>query len=105
MVGLGAASCVLVFVLYHNLPLSPTLLFPQIKILQEVGNDVPGTGGSMTMREWQAHFSLWAAFKSPLQIGCDIRNVNDSVMDIMLNGEVININHGVFDKGALGPIK
>lgn len=46
------------------------------------------------MVEWQSHFSLWAAFKSPLQIGCDIRRVNQSVMDLMLNKEVIAVNQG-----------
>jgi hypothetical protein len=32
-----------------------------------------GAGDPMTVTEWEAHFSLWAALKSPLQLGNDIR--------------------------------
>jgi alpha-galactosidase len=35
----------------------------------EVGN------GKMTQSEYQAHFVLWAALKSPLLIGCDLNNM------------------------------
>lgn len=64
---------------------------------QEVGNHADGTNEPlpvMTMREWESHFSLWAALKSPLQIGSDIRNINASVLKIMANADVIAVNQG-----------
>jgi hypothetical protein len=30
----------------------------------------------MTTNEDQAHFALWAALKSPLLIGCDLKNMS-----------------------------
>lgn len=57
----------------------------------------------MTLREWQAHFSLWAAFKSPLQIGCDIRNINASVLAIMTNADILSVNQGVRNHFRLRP--
>jgi len=52
----------------------------------EVGN------GGMTNAEYISHFSLWAIMKSPLLVGCDVTNMSQSTMDILLNTEVIAIN-------------
>ncbi len=52
----------------------------------EVGN------GGMTGPEYQSHFSLWCLMKSPLLIGCDIRNMSKDTLDILTNSEVIAVN-------------
>jgi alpha-galactosidase len=36
----------------------------------EVGN------GQMTTDEYQSHFALWAALKSPLLIGCSLSGIS-----------------------------
>jgi len=45
----------------------------------EVGN------GGMTHDEYQSHFSLWAALKAPLLIGCALKNITDKTMSILGN--------------------
>lgn len=45
-----------------------------------------------TEEEYRTHFSIWAMFNSPLIIGCDVRNMDESTRQILLNKEVIAIN-------------
>ncbi|SDY52629.1 alpha-galactosidase [Saccharopolyspora shandongensis] len=52
----------------------------------EVGN------GGMTDAEYRAHFSLWALLNAPLLAGNDLRTMDQSTKDIMLNPELIAIN-------------
>ncbi|EPS61200.1 glycosyl hydrolase family-like protein, partial [Genlisea aurea] len=52
----------------------------------EVGN------GGMSYDEYRAHFSLWALMKSPLLIGCDVRNMSPETFEILSNEEVIAVN-------------
>ena len=52
----------------------------------EVGN------GGMTTIEYQTHFAMWAFMKAPLIIGCDVRNMSNDTMNILMNPEVIAIN-------------
>lgn len=52
----------------------------------EVGN------GGMSHDQYQSHFALWAALKSPLLIGCDLTNVSNSTLKILGNEEMIAIN-------------
>eukprot|EP01136_Pigoraptor_vietnamica_P031724 Opistho-1_new@92647 len=52
----------------------------------EVGN------GGMTTSEYRTHFSLWCLMKSPLLIGCDIRNMSADTRTILMNREAIAIN-------------
>ena len=56
------------------------------------------TGG--TEEEYKLHFSLWSLLNSPLMIGCDIRDMDDSAKAILMNKEVIAINQ---DIGARQP--
>jgi len=60
----------------------------------EVGN------GGMTDDEYQAHFSLWALIKSPILIGCDVRNMSTSTLTILSNQEVLYLNQD--DLGVQG---
>ncbi|KAI9023184.1 alpha-galactosidase [Hyaloraphidium curvatum] len=46
----------------------------------------------LSLEEARSHFAMWAAFKSPLIIGTDIRNVSAAVERLMLNPELIAIN-------------
>ena len=52
----------------------------------EVGN------GGMTLTEYRTHMSLWSIAKSPLLIGCDVRNISKESLEILTNSEVIAIN-------------
>lgn len=52
----------------------------------EVGN------GGMTSTEYETHFSLWCLMKSPLLIGCDVRNMSEDTLRILTNHELIAIN-------------
>jgi len=52
----------------------------------EVGN------GNMKYNEYIAHFSFWCMLASPLMAGNDIRNMNDSTKNILLNKDAIAVN-------------
>ncbi|CAN1353653.1 Alpha-galactosidase 3 [Linum perenne] len=52
----------------------------------EVGN------GGMNYHEYRSHFSIWALIKSPLLIGCDVRNMTAETKEILSNAEVIAVN-------------
>jgi alpha-galactosidase len=45
----------------------------------EVGN------GQMTNDEYQSHFSLWAALKAPLLIGCGLSGITAQTLKILGN--------------------
>lgn len=46
----------------------------------------------MGVREYESHFAVWAITKSPLLIGCDIRNMSEDTLRILTSKEVIAIN-------------
>jgi len=52
----------------------------------EVGN------GGMTDEEYKAHFAFWAALKSPLLIGADLRKLDAKTLTILNNPAVIALN-------------
>eukprot|EP01052_Picozoa_sp_SAG31_P011837 SAG31_NODE_680_length_12881_cov_35.655453_7_plen_259_part_00 len=54
--------------------------------------------GELTPDEQQAHFSLWAAFKSPLVIGADPRSLDAHSLSILTNKEVLDISQDVVAK-------
>lgn len=45
-----------------------------------------------TEDEYKLHFSLWALLNSPLMIGCDIRNMDETTKKILMNKDVLAIN-------------
>jgi len=45
-----------------------------------------------TADEYRTHFSLWALLNSPLMIGCDIRDMDETTRSILLNRDVIAVN-------------
>lgn len=61
----------------------------------EVGN------GGMTTNEYKTHFSLWAAVKAPLIIGCDLTNMSPDTLNILSNADVIAINQDPLGKQAV----
>lgn len=60
----------------------------------EVGN------GGMTDDEYVAHFSLWAALKSPLLIGANLRKLNARALSIMNNPAIIALNQDPLGRPA-----
>ena len=53
-----------------------------------------------TMDEYRTHMSLWCMMASPLLSGNDVRDMADSVKNILLNAEVIAINQDPLGKQA-----
>lgn len=45
----------------------------------------------LSFEEYQAHFSIWSLFSSPLMLGCDVRNMTEETKKIITNKEVIRI--------------
>lgn len=58
----------------------------------EVGN------GLMTHDEYQTHFAFWAALKSPLLIGCNLKGISHATLSILANEEVIAVNQDPLGK-------
>jgi len=48
--------------------------------------------GGCSDAEYRSHFSLWCLLAAPLIIGCDVRNMNQTTRDILLNREAIAVN-------------
>lgn len=57
--------------------------------------------GGMTDEEYKAHFSMWAALKSPLLIGADLRELSAQTLSILNNPAVIAVNQDPLGKSAL----
>ncbi len=60
----------------------------------EVGN------GGMNDDEYKAHFSMWAAIKSPLLMGNDLRTITASALTILNNPAVIAISQDPYGRSA-----
>lgn len=52
----------------------------------------------LTDDEQAAHFSLWAAFKSPLVIGADPRKLSAKALALLLNEEILEVNQDMLAK-------
>ncbi|KAL4883039.1 glycoside hydrolase superfamily [Aspergillus karnatakaensis] len=69
----------------------------EISVYQEKGHwldmDMLEVGvGDMTVYMQQTHFAFWAALKSPLIIGADIRSLSEETLEILKNKEIIALN-------------
>ncbi len=60
----------------------------------EVGN------GGMSDKEYRAHFSMWCMLSAPLMAGNDIRNMSESIKNILTNKEVIALDQDPLGKQA-----
>jgi alpha-galactosidase len=60
----------------------------------EVGN------GGLTEAENRAHFTLWCVLNAPLFLGNDLRSVPESVLRIITNREVIDLNQDLLCRQA-----
>lgn len=57
--------------------------------------------GGMTDDEYIAHFSMWAALKSPLLIGADLRKLDHKALSILSNPAVIAVNQDPLGRSAV----
>ncbi len=55
------------------------------------GNEYISAGGCSD-DEYMTHFALWALMRSPLMIGCDVRNMSEAAKKILTNRSLIAIN-------------
>lgn len=53
-----------------------------------------------TYEQYKSHFTLWCMMASPLLCGNDVRNMNDSTLQILLNADLIAINQDKAGKQA-----
>ena len=56
----------------------------------EVG--VNNWGNSLTTEEAKTHFGMWCIMNSPLLIGCDMRNLSSTNLNLLKNTELIALN-------------
>lgn len=56
--------------------------------------------GGMTDEEYKAHFAFWAALKSPLLIGADIRELSPSALTILNNPAIIALSQDPLGRPA-----
>ena len=54
--------------------------------------DMLEVGRSMTTEEDKTHFGLWCIMNSPLLIGCDLRNIKTTTLNLLKNDELIALN-------------
>lgn len=53
-----------------------------------------------THEQYKSHFALWCMMASPLLSGNDVRNMNDSTLNILLDADLIAINQDVLGRQA-----
>ena len=56
--------------------------------------------GGMSFDEYVSHFSVWAALKSPLLIGADLRHLDAAALRILNNPAVIAVNQDPLGRSA-----
>ena len=49
-------------------------------------------GHQLTTEENKTHFGMWCIMNSPLLIGCDVRNLNPTALNLLKNTELIALN-------------
>lgn len=54
--------------------------------------DMLEVGRSMTPTEDLTHFAMWCIMDSPLLVGCDMRNMKASTLELLTNKELIALN-------------
>lgn len=57
--------------------------------------------GGMTDEEYKAHFSMWAALKSPLLLGNDLREMSAKTLSILNNPAIIALNQDPRGKAVM----
>eukprot|EP01083_Nonionella_stella_P209044 758120_1 len=55
----------------------------------------------LSIIEYISHFSMWRISAAPLWIGCDLTKQNQTVIDILSNKEVIDVNQDEWGLGAM----
>ena len=53
-----------------------------------------------TDTEYRTQMSMWAMIASPLITSCDVRNIDEASLEILLNTEVISVNQDPLGKAA-----
>ena len=53
-----------------------------------------------THEQYKSHFALWCMMASPLLCGNDVRSMNDSTLQVLLDRDLIAINQDVLGKQA-----
>ena len=54
--------------------------------------DMLQLGRGLNIEEEKTHFGIWSIMSSPLMIGCNLKGIRQSTLDILKNTEVIAIN-------------
>ena len=54
--------------------------------------DMLEVGRNIGTEEDKTHFGLWCIMNSPLLIGCDLRNINSTTLNLLKNTDLITLN-------------
>ena len=54
--------------------------------------DMLEVGRSLTEEEDKTHFGMWCMMNSPLLIGCDVRNLKETTLNLLKNKDLIALN-------------
>lgn len=63
------------------------------------GNGNVGEGGCTDI-EYTTQFCLWCLFGTPLMLGCDVRNMSRSLLELVTNKKLIEVNQDPECRGA-----
>ena len=58
-------------------------------------------GGGCSEIEYRTQMNMWCILSAPLMIGCDVRNMDESTKNILLNKDIIGIDQDPLGKQAL----
>lgn len=88
-----------------------SVLFILNKVAPYVDRSIPGGWndldmlevgmGGMTDEEYKAHFALWAALKSPLMLGNDLRVMDAATLSIVNNPAIIALSQDPHGRSAI----
>jgi alpha-galactosidase len=63
------------------------------------------SGPGLTLTEQRTHFSLWCMSAAPLMVGCDIREMDTAIHQILTNAELIRIDQDPLGKQGFAVFK
>lgn len=67
--------------------------------------DMLEVGRSMTTEEDKTHFGMWCIMNSPLLIGCDMKNIKSTALNLLKNKELIALNQDTLYQQAYLALK
>ena len=67
--------------------------------------DMLEVGRNIGTEEDKTHFGMWCIMNSPLLIGCDVRSINTTALNLLKNTELIALNQDTLYQQAHRPCR